>query len=211
MKKRDTYDTAQENLWVGAFGDEYIARNESTALLAPKLAVLIDILRRTAGVKSILEFGANIGLNLIAARNALPGAQLKAVEINMKAFSKLRQIPGIEAHLGSVLDFAEVDAADLVFTSALLIHINPNQIERAYDVLYRSARRYVAIIEYYHHEPIEVIYKGETGRLFKRDWAGDMLARFPDLELVDYGFVYRRDPNYSIDDVHWFLLRKTAS
>jgi pseudaminic acid biosynthesis-associated methylase len=210
MSKTDGYATAQENLWAGSFGDDYIGRNESPALLAPKLAILVDIFRRTSGIRSILEFGANIGLNLIAARNAIPAARLKAVEINEKAFAELRQIPGIEAHLGSVLEFDVPNAADFVFTSALLIHINPDEIQRVYDVLHRSSRRYIAIIEYYHHEPIEITYKGQSGRLFKRDWAGDMLARFPDLALLDYGFVYRRDANFSIDDVHWFLLEKTV-
>ena len=64
------------------------------------------------------------------------------------------------------------------------------------------------LIEYYNHVPMEVPYKGHSGRLFKRDWAGDMMVRYSDLRLIDYGFVYRRDPNFPIDDVHWFLLEK---
>ena len=34
------YSTPQEQLWVGSFGDDYVDRNESEALLAPKLALL---------------------------------------------------------------------------------------------------------------------------------------------------------------------------
>jgi len=44
--------------------------------------------------------------------------------------------------------------------------------------------------------------------LFKRDFAGEMLDRFKDLELLDYGFVYHRDNNFPQDDLNWFLLRK---
>jgi hypothetical protein len=45
--------------------------------------------------------------------------------------------------------------------------------------------------------------------LFKRDFAGEMLERYPDLELIDYGFVYKRDNNFPQDDITWFLLKKT--
>jgi pseudaminic acid biosynthesis-associated methylase len=206
-----TYATTQENLWVGSFGDEYVDRNERAALLAPKLMLLARIIERTHGIRSILEFGANIGLNQIALKSIIPSAKQIAIEINEKAFRRLERIEGVEAHLGSILSFNSGIVADLSFTSALLIHINPNELQRAYDILYQSARRYIAMIEYYNHEPIEVMYKGNTGCLFKRDWAGDMLTRFPDLRLVDYGFVYRRDPNFSIDDVHWFLLEKMGT
>ena len=206
-----TYSTPQENLWVGSFGDEYVDRNKRAALLAPKLMLLARIIERTQGIRSILEFGANIGLNQIALKSVIPSARQIAIEINEKAFRQLEMIEGVEAHLGSILSFDSDIVADLSFTSALLIHINPDELQRAYDILYKSARCYIAMIEYYNHEPIEVMYKGNAGCLFKRDWAGDMLTRFPDLRLVDYGFVYRRDPNFPIDDVHWFLLEKVGN
>ena len=41
-------------------------------------------------------------------------------------------------------------------------------------------------------------------RLFKRDFAGEMLDRFSDLRLVDYGFRYHRDPAHPADDLTWF-------
>ena len=36
-----------------------------------------------------------------------------------------------------------------------------------------------------------------------------MLDRYSDLKLVDYGFVYRRDPNFRQDDATWFLMEKS--
>ena len=33
-----------------------------------------------------------------------------------------------------------------------------------------------------------VEYRGHTGKLFKRDFAGEMIYRF-DLKLIDYGFL----------------------
>jgi spore coat polysaccharide biosynthesis protein SpsF len=37
-----------------------------------------------------------------------------------------------------------------------------------------------------------------------------MLDAFPDLKLLDYGFVYRRDPAHPQDDVTWFLMEKAS-
>jgi spore coat polysaccharide biosynthesis protein SpsF len=55
---------------------------------------------------------------------------------------------------------------------------------------------------------VEVLYRGHTSKLFKRDFAGEMLDTYPDLSMVDYGFVYSRDNNFPQDDVTWFLLEK---
>ena len=44
-----------------------------------------------------------------------------------------------------------------------------------------------------------VKYRGHTDRLFRRDFAGEMLDQFDDLTLVDYGFVLHRDPSFPID------------
>lgn len=44
-------------------------------------------------------------------------------------------------------------------------------------------------------------------KLFKRDFAGEIMSRHKDFELVDYGFVYH-GASFPQDDVNWFLLRK---
>jgi spore coat polysaccharide biosynthesis protein SpsF len=45
--------------------------------------------------------------------------------------------------------------------------------------------------------------------LFKRDFAGEMLDKYADLKLCDYGFVYHRE-KFSQDDISWFLLEKIS-
>ena len=35
------------------------------------------------------------------------------------------------------------------------------------------------------------------------------MERFPNLSLLDYGFVYRRDPSFPQDDMTWFLMEKS--
>jgi spore coat polysaccharide biosynthesis protein SpsF len=134
------------------------------------------------------------------------------VEINAKAAAELRaNVPGVELHLGSILD-VQLDATwDLVMSKGVLIHIDPDKLPIVYSLMHRSARRYLLVAEYYNPKPVEVLYKGHEGKLFKRDFAGEIMDLFPDLTLVDYGFVYHRDPNFPQDDLNWFLMEKAAN
>ena len=79
-----------------------------------------------------------------------------------------------------------------------------------YDLLYQTTRRYLCVAEYYNPKPVEVTYRGHSNKLFKRDFAGELLDKFPDLKLVDYGFAYHRDNYFPQDDITWFLLEKTV-
>jgi spore coat polysaccharide biosynthesis protein SpsF len=53
----------------------------------------------------VIEFGANIGLNLKAIENILPNAALHGIEINMKAYEILKEWGGAKAYHQSILDF----------------------------------------------------------------------------------------------------------
>jgi spore coat polysaccharide biosynthesis protein SpsF len=55
---------------------------------------------------------------------------------------------------------------------------------------------------------VSISYRGHSDRLFKRDFAGEMLDKYADLSLVDYGFCYKRDKAFPQDDITWFLLQK---
>ena len=55
------FKTEQETFWAGSFGNEYIQRNQGEALLASNLNFFSTALRTACGVKSCIEFGANIG------------------------------------------------------------------------------------------------------------------------------------------------------
>jgi spore coat polysaccharide biosynthesis protein SpsF len=149
------------------------------------------------------------GLNLMALRQLVPDAKLSAVEINAKAAAELAiNVPGVEVQLGSILELQPSSTYDLVMTKGVLIHISPDKLPIVYSMMYRSSSRYILIAEYYNPKPVEVIYQGHTGKLFKRDFAGDIMDRFPDVALVDYGFVYHRDANFPQDDLTWFLMKK---
>lgn len=204
----DQYQTEQERFWAGEFGDDYVERNKGAQLVAGNLALFSKILARTEPVRSLIEFGANIGLNLMALRQLLPGADLSAIEINQKAVESLRRQEGVKVYAQSILDFSPDHARDLALIKGVLIHINPDMLPRVYDLLHQTSQRYICVVEYYNPSPVSIPYRGESDKLFKRDFAGEMLDRFSDLRLVDYGFSYHRDNNFPQDDLTWFLLEK---
>ncbi|MEW5796341.1 MAG: pseudaminic acid biosynthesis-associated methylase [Candidatus Zixiibacteriota bacterium] len=206
------YKTEQEEFWNGRFGDEYTERNRGSSWVASNTAFFGQVLKRAVGIKSIIELGANIGLNLMALQRLLPGVELAGVEINQKAADELKtNMPEAEVFRQTVLEFRPTRTWDLALTKGVLIHMNPDMLPDVYDLLYRCSTRYVLIAEYYNPSPVELIYRGHTKKLFKRDFAGEMLDRFPDLVLRDYGFVYHRDNNFRQDDIVWFLLEKQTS
>jgi spore coat polysaccharide biosynthesis protein SpsF len=92
----------------------------------------------------------------------------------------------------------------------VLIHINPDMLGIVYEKLYQLFSHYILIAEYYNPTPVEVNYRGHSSKLFKRDFAGEMLDKYPDLKLLDYGFIYYRDNNFPQGDTNWFLLEKTG-
>lgn len=202
------YRTEQEAFWAGEFGSKYGERNDNSRLVASNTVLFASALRRASRITSCIEFGANIGMNLRALQVLLPGADLEAVEINSDAARLLGQIiPEERIHNVSMLDFDAAERKwDLVLAKGLLIHIAPDALPAAYDTLMKAAGKYILLAEYYNPSPAVVEYRGHQDRLFKRDFAGDMLERFPQLQLVDYGFVYRRDSQFALDDITWFLL-----
>lgn len=203
-----TYATEQEKFWAGEFGNEYIGRNPENFELGSRLALFARILGRTSDVRSVIEFGANIGNNLKVIGDLLPSVELSAIEINEKAVDELKKWGKAKVFHQSILDFSPDRQWDFSFLSGVLIHMNPEVLPQVYDALYQASSRYICLVEYYNPSPVEISYRGHAGKLFKRDFAGEMLERFPDLHLADYGFVYHRDNNYPLDDVTWFLLEK---
>lgn len=212
MNLMDSFQTEQEEFWAGQFGDEYSARNVGEHLLAAKVHLFSKAIARTSSVSSIIEFGANRGLNLVALKILKPNAQLSAIEINKTAVAALRERGGVTVYHQSILDWQCDDAPrDLVLISGVLIHMDPESLPLVYRALHSSSKRYILLVEYYNPSPVAIEYRGHTDKLFKRDFAGEILDMFADLRLVDYGFTYRRDPNFPQDDNTWFLLEKVAN
>lgn len=202
------YKTEQENFWTGEFGDLYIDRNRSEKIISANASLFAEILSHTDNIETVLELGANIGLNLRALNFLRSNLKITAVEINRKAAESLRAIENVETIEDSINEFETANKFDLVFTKTVLIHIEPELLTNIYQKIYNFSRRYICLVEYYNPTPIEIQYRGHRDKLFKRDFAGEMLKTFDDLRLVDYGFRYHGDNNFPQDDVNWFLLEK---
>jgi pseudaminic acid biosynthesis-associated methylase len=209
--------TPQERLWAGDFGKDYTARNADPILVASSVRRWARMLSAVPGqLSSAVELGANLGVNLRALRALCPTAELTGVEINPVAAQQLREWAELDGNCdvneGSLLGFRPEQPAELSFTSVVLIHVNPDRLPEAYDALYASSNRWILVSEYHNPTPVEIKYRGETGALFKRDFGGELLERFPDLRLVDYGFFSRHDAAIPLaDDYTWFLMEKRES
>ncbi len=202
--------TEQEEFWQGNFGDEYVDRNQSDILLASNTSFFSKVFSRTGKIDSIMEFGCNIGMNLKAIRTLLPESNLSGIEINKRAVDDLNKWKG-KVHVieGSILDIELDTRFDLTLIKGVLIHINPERLNDVYTRLYNFSDKYICIAEYYNPTPVTIPYRGHDNRLFKRDFAGELMSKYSDLELVDYGFLYQNDPIFPQDDITWFLMKKS--
>lgn len=204
------FKTDQEKFWAGTFGDQYIQRNQSEQLLASNINFFSRAIAQTSGVKSVIEFGANIGMNLKALSLLLPKSDMFAVEINSSAAKELKKIiPEENISNTSILNFSPQKQCDLSLIKGVLIHINPEELGLVYEKLVSSTRNYLLVAEYYNPSPVSIDYRGHKEKLFKRDFAGEIMNQYPEMKLIDYGFVYHKDPNFPQDDITWFLLQKS--
>ena len=201
----------QIEFWRGQFGDGYADRNVADReTVAQRKAMWQRILSpMKPPPQSILEVGANVGLNLKALAALLP-AELHAIEPNGKARGILAQSGALTAE--HILDATASDiplqdgAVELAFTSGVLIHIAPENLLASCQEICRVSSRYIACAEYFNPTPVEIAYRGHSGVLFKRDFGGFWLDNFAELELVDYGFLWKRATG--LDDLTWWLFRK---
>jgi len=204
-----SYKTEQEEFWAGEFGSGYIQRNQSEQLLASNLDFFSKSMRLTRGVDACIEFGANIGMNLKALKLLYPKQELFGIEINKEAAEELTKvIPNENIYQKSILEFEENRQWELVLIKGVLIHINPDELQSVYSKLAKASNKYLLVAEYYNPSPVSIPYRGHNDRLFKRDFAGEIMDKYPEFKLVDYGFMYHKDENFPQDDITWFLLEK---
>ncbi|MCL0028476.1 methyltransferase domain-containing protein [Peptococcaceae bacterium] len=208
--------TKQMKKWAGEFGKEYTDRNaltleEMERLCQKKYGVtrtemnleFIGDLERSI---RILEVGSNIGNQLLCLQNmgfqTLYGIELQeyAVEISK---SRTKHINIIQ---GSAFDIPFKDNFfDLVFTSGLLIHIAPSDIEQVLREIHRCTKKYIWGSEYFADSYTQVEYRGHTELLWKTNFVKLYLDTFPDLRIVkEKRFKYLDNDN--LDSM--FLLEK---
>lgn len=213
-------DNAQ--FWAGEFGDSYIERNKGEELLKSKE----QMFRRMLGdifyhaPHRIIEFGANIGMNIQAMKriHSLSLCDYAAVEINRIACEQLASAAGVKGENVWNTTFQDPKRPwgnnfDLAISMGVLIHVEPEQLPACYEALFEASNRWILIAEYFASTPEAVTYRGEEGRLFRRDFGQDMLDLYRDrLSVLNYGFFWKHDPYIQHGgDITWWLFHKENS
>ncbi len=194
-----------ENLWSGPFGDAYVERNDGSF---PGREPFWRALLQNIRVRSVLEVGCNVGVNLRWIAQSRPETRLAGVDINPRALREARgRAPGAHLALGSasVLPFGD-QAFDLVFTTGVLIHIARADLPAVMSEVVRCSRRYVLCGEYHAPTVTEIRYREQEGALFKDDYGRLYLRSHPELALVEEGFLARQQGGW--DDITYWLFEK---
>lgn len=208
--------TPQMMKWRGEFGREYTERNALSFEAYEKKFKDTFGLKRTelnqrflqCVPKSVrvLEVGCNIGNQLIGL-NKLGFKDLWGIELRFDAAKILKERSSRTRVLQSEafrLPF-KAGSFDLIFTSGVLIHIAPHQLDVVLNEIHRCARTYIWGFEYWAEQWTEIPYRGHKGLLWKGDYLGKYLESFKDLILLKEEKVkYLDEP---LTDV-MFLLKK---
>lgn len=203
---KNKYNTEQEKFWLSPFGDEYTNRN----LTVNRLNFIgKNLINNNIKIKSAIELGANIGLNLDTVKKIYHKSKTLGVEINYNAFKILEKKH--ESVNTSILKYKTKNTFDLVILSLVLIHQNPKFLDQIYKKIYNLSKKYIYIAEYFNPTPVTVKYRGHKNKLFKRDFAKEIWNKFPKLKLINYGFHWSEDPFFeknTCDNETWFLFKK---
>lgn len=194
-----------EGLWSGEFGDDYVERNRAAS--EGRRPFWEHVLGRIEAA-SALEIGCNVGGNLRWLAALLGAENVAGVDVNERALEVVRsEIPGVDARVASAreLPFAD-DSFDLVFTTGVLIHQSPDELPRVMDEIVRASRRYVLCGEYRADELEEVPYRGQRGALYKQDYGLLYQERFPQLRLLEEGFLPKSEGVW--DDVTYWVFEQ---
>jgi len=161
-------------------------------------------------LSSILELGCNIGRNLHVFEKLLPEAQKSIVEISPLAFNTVtKNFKLKDSQNKSILDSdLPLNSFDLVFTSGVLVHVDPNDLLKTMSKMYNYSRKYILIVEMFSRTPKTVHYRNEDDLLFTRDFGRLFLDNYS-CKVVDYGFLWGHYFDAAgFDDGNFWLFEK---
>ena len=138
------------------------------------------MLEKPGTIGSILELGCNVEEILIF----LMKFYLKQKNQLLKSASQLFDYVKSEYELhnafnGSIENAVFDETFDLVFTSGVLIHINPDNLLQVMGSMYDFSQKYILIAEYFNRTPVMIEYQNQKDKLFKRDFGRLFVENFP--------------------------------
>ena len=185
----------QEEKWDGDFGDQYTAKNDVSAdgmdkdheikMGISKINLNHEFLDSLDRDIKILEVGSNTG-NQLSLLQKMGFKNLWGMEINEQAVNIAQKITkNIYFCKGTILDIPFKDGFfDLVFTSAVLMHVHPENLPKAFSELYRVSGNYIWCYEYFSKDGEQLNYRGETNILWMRDFKRLFLEKYPYLKII---------------------------
>jgi len=159
-----------ENYWKQNARREYLARN---------ICALNSI-------SSVIEMGCNVGSNLYAIHKINPGIRLAGVDINEVAvrygLEKFRA-ENIQADLKTMslynIDTIPEKSYDVVFTSAVLMHLPPDNLNIVLKNFKRIACKFIIHLELHAFSESEYLYhKKLTQKRFRDRWCRDYFTAY---------------------------------
>lgn len=207
----------QKQKWSTEFGKEYTDRN----IYTPN--ELDEFYKKQYGVtrsemnknffsefldkdSKILEVGCNVG-NQLRLLQSMGYNNLYGIELQDYAVEKAKEFTkGINIIKGMADDIPFKDEYfDLVFTSGVLIHINPESIKKVLEEIYRCSNDYIFGFEYFSDNYEKINYRGNDDLLWKTDFSKLYLKYTPNLKIEKYQkFKYIDNNNEDL----MFLLKK---
>lgn len=196
--------TDQQTAWAGDMGNRYTDRNPQSVEEFDRLYLKdYDITRTSLNEEflkdishdfSILEVGANVGTQLEFLRR-MGFVNVQGIEVNEYAVQKSKELyPDVTVRHGSGFALPFEDASfDMVFTSGVLIHISPQDIQKILSEMHRVTRRYLWGFEYYAPTYTEVTYRGSQNLLWKTDFCQLIAETYSDMKVV-------KDKKYPMTD-----------
>lgn len=178
------------DLWTGDFGNDYTARQPVN--IDDRKAFWRSII--PPNVQSILEVGANTGLNLEAIER-FSTASLLACEPNEKAREALyAKEVGIGWISHDTADTIGLDSAsvDLAFTCGVLIHIPTDKLIASMREIHRVSKQWVICAEYFAPSEETIPYRGTKDTLWRRDYGSIWMDNFPGLRCHSCQFAWKR-------------------
>ncbi len=162
----------QQELWNGKFGDRYTKRNPTLSDFhyvngKTRLEITKSFFQDIPRDATILEIGCSTG-NVIQILHDMGFTDVYGIDINGKAIDIVRaKFPKFIFKRASIEDFAPIMKFDLVYTSGVLIHIHPNNIQMTINKMKTLARKWIFGFEYY--SPKEEVVRYSVG-CWSRDY-----------------------------------------
>jgi pseudaminic acid biosynthesis-associated methylase len=193
----------QRKIWMGDFGDSYIDRNKNLDKINSQFKELIgyskeeifhDFFSSLNHELKVLEVGCNVGLNLSVLKK-IGFQNLFGIEINEKAIKIAKeQNPEIEFFHSSIENFETNLKFDLVFTSGVLIHINPKSIPSILQKIYSLSDKFVFGYENFSETLTKLDYRNHSDILWKQNFPELYRNLFPNLTTIkEKIFTYKND------------------